>query len=545
MNTKEGYTPAYTLKEVAIHLLSFFSSDSIEQTGGRYSINLEQYARRGDPLFSQAREPYPLHGHFCGNCGFAQKVDQNHPDFPARADRQVEQVTETLIAHPVDNKSPSTSKPGLDEKLLALPDEILLLITEELDTKDLQVISQVCPKLGEFTKSYDTVRLRELQCFCLKESFLAARIGIGVHVSGHGKLKKLKSEFDLLSQQAFDQFCVRHSIQGRAFEYWLPLPISYRHWRSVKRNADASLARLAEATSIGTSIANVKVLYSFMSDIVVRLSNSAEQTWGDRPKSTLTHASEKAMDSYFGLFHLLLCLATQQPQIVHETNRQISRFVNGETSKTTFPNLAQLLIAILTSDEGLTQDLTLAIIKETILRNVVWMLDRKGAGMPELSYIEPSSISSYRIQRTFAASKTSYRLLMFHALFSRTARLPGKPVSEICDEMFKRHGAPSANTAETLAASIRGIQNVDSFRDFFDVMGLKDVPSKEMFCGFLKRTIGDSVEKGYSRWALSQGQALAMRKRREAGIEEAEGVVIDSVPPSDDCMNFFPKPAEG
>ncbi len=34
--TEEGYTPPYTLKGIAIQLLSFFSSDNIEQVGEDY-----------------------------------------------------------------------------------------------------------------------------------------------------------------------------------------------------------------------------------------------------------------------------------------------------------------------------------------------------------------------------------------------------------------------------------------------------------------------------------------------------------------------------
>lgn len=185
--------------------------------------------------------------------------------------------------------------------------------------------------------------------------------------------------------------------------------------------------------------------------------------------------------------------------MVRDANRRCLRFSKGGTTKESCPNLGQLLVAVLISDEGLTEGLTLAIIKEAILRNVVWMLDPKGKGMAELSYIEPSAVSEYRLQRTFEASKVSYRLLMFLATFYKTARVPGKSLSDIRDEMFDAHGAPPKGTAERMAADIRRIRAVNNFPGLFAAMGLEELPSKENFCAFLKNTIGKSVEMGYSR----------------------------------------------
>lgn len=166
------------------------------------------------------------------------------------------------------------------------------------------------------------------------------------------------------------------------------------------------------------------------------------------------------------------------------------------------------------------------------------MLDPKGANKAELSYIEPSPVSGYRLQRTFEATKTSYRLLMFFALFYRTARSdPRQSLTAIRDKLFDRHGAPPRGMAEELAAEIRRIKEVNNFPDFFKAMGLQETPNKQNFCTFLKRTITESFEKGYSSMPLSQGQALALRKAKEPGVEVAEGVVMAMRVPS---VSFFP-----
>jgi hypothetical protein len=109
------------------------------------------------------------------------------------------------------------------------------------------------------------------------------------------------------------------------------------------------------------------------------------------------------------------------------------------------------LVVTLISTAGLTENLTFLVIKEAILRNVVWMLDTKGAGFVELAYLEPSAISEYRLARTFAASPTSYRLLMFLKLFSSTARPAKTSLVEMRDALFDAHGAPPSGIAGEMA----------------------------------------------------------------------------------------------
>ncbi|KAK1569770.1 uncharacterized protein LY79DRAFT_571190 [Colletotrichum navitas] len=60
LNTSEGYTPAYTLKGIAIQMLSFFNIDSVEQDG-EYHQNLDLYRRESLEL----RQTF-----CCSHCGF-------------------------------------------------------------------------------------------------------------------------------------------------------------------------------------------------------------------------------------------------------------------------------------------------------------------------------------------------------------------------------------------------------------------------------------------------------------------------------------------
>lgn len=572
LNTTEGYTPAYTLKSIAIQLLSFFSSETLEQDYDGEKVDLGRYRERS----SRIRNTY-----HCVTCGFddearrrekqASRLEENlrwlktatrdsagrgvpcsqgknSGDSTGAVRRQRKasklgeadqmEVDETANAiTPVSKRAFSSS--DLGQKFPTLPDEILLMVFSELSDQDLWAVAKVFPVTNEILHSYDFIRVRELQCFCLKESFMTVKLGVGVHIHSRGREGTFESEFDLLSQQAFRDYGIRTSVQGLSFEYWLPLPISRRHWRLVRADVSGSLRKLACAAKL-KDVSDINVIYHFMNDIVVKFSQEAEKCFDYDSQSSLTHASEKAVGSYFVLFHLLLCLANEDAEITRAANATIHGFLAGQTSKSSCPSLGHLLVAALISNAGMTEQLKLAIIKEAVLRNVVWMLDPTGANMPELAYLEPSAVSEYRLRHTFQASKTSYRLLMFLNLFCETVRGEAKPLANLCDQIFDAHGAPPKGTAELMAAEIRRIKDVDSFPPFFTAMGVLDMPSKENFTSFLRRMVSESGEKGYSRMPLTQGEALALRKRREPGVEVAEGLVCGLVTLEKASASFFP-----
>lgn len=306
-------------------------------------------------------------------------------------------------------------------------------------------------------------------------------------------------------------------------------------------------------------VTRVQVLYTFMNDVVIRLSKAASDDPGEAArgrvaqKSTLLHASEKAVESYLSLFHLLVCMAYVDPTIVAEARRQLDRFLGGQKDKSAVPNVGHLLISRLLADIDAggnpenAEDVTIAIVKETVTRNVVWMLDAKGAGLAELSYIEPSATSDYRLQKTFDACRTSYQLLMFlnlirHVMLS-THTKGNLTVDSMQQTLFRTHGVLSPGVAAVIAQSIRRIQKVDIFVDFLKAMDVKVLPKKSDFVNFLKKTITESMDKGYSKWALTQERALWLRLTKEPDIERVEGMVpmsfVGAVP------SFFPGQAHG
>lgn len=536
LNKSEGYTPAYTLKGISIQMLSFFNSDSLEQEGGgvaqlpsrRRRRRCEYCHDRNSNKCWHCLEVARQNTWNCPNCDFG-------PSMIKKKSGSVSSPTVTATEMP-ENGAVASSMPK--EAINRLPDEILLQIMGVMDLEDIILFAQAWPRARNILTSYDVIRSRELQCFAVKSSYKEAFLGIGISLTPVGRQSRIDSEFDLVSYFAYKDLRVRRSVQGLGFEFWMPLPLSHRHWWQVELAANGALKHLSDNifAAGGRRMSNVGVLFAFMNDVVVRLSmdlegqsSSRREQWEEEPvKSTLRHASEKAIESYFHLYHLLLCLATgvNGTYVVREANAMIRSFMAGKRGKQHIPNLGHLLVALLISDIEVTDKLRKAIITEAITRNVVWLLDGKGAGMAELGYLEDSKVSQYRLKKTFQGSRTSYRLLMFSELFRRVARSQAgagaghrRPtLVQIRDALFARHGAPPEGYAARLASKVRDLQNVDSFPAFLSEMGIRKMPSSENFTGVLRDTIKASVASGYSR-DVPQSSLLNLRLNRDEDMD--------------------------
>lgn len=560
LNKSEGYTPAYTLKGIAIQLLSFFSSESIEQDYSGRAVNLDSYRASGKRNHSWYPGESPSKDFQCQSCRHGMPPSR-------RAGKRSPPGSPDPLSSPGRPSSPTSGACFMD----TLPDELLLMIMEDLDFEELTRLARAWNRVGELITRFDVVRVRELQCFVLKENFHKRKLGVGVAIGRQGRQGKVQSEFDLLSEVAFKQHWVRQSVHHMPFTKWLPLPISYGHWRRVKDDIDGALVQIAtDARITGTD----NVLYAFMNDVIVKLNSDLEapdpgDCYIEAPTTTLHHASEKAIESYFHLFHLLLCLAVERPGIVARANRMIANFLRGKTTKTDVPNLGYLLTALLISDHHPTEALMKKIVTEAITRNVVWLLDTKGASLPELGYLETDPISQYRLKRTFEGSRTSYRLLMFSELFRRTARpspttpspspattptatpspsvtkTPTKtpsystaattpsppsqptnkkpPLSHLLADLFSRHGAPPPGAAAKMASEVRRLQQIADFPSFLREMGIT-VPSATLFTKILRDTVKASAAAGYSRDVEQLARQLALVRLRRDPTVTREGV---------------------
>ena len=143
LNTEEGYTPAYTLKGICIQMLSFFSSDTIEQEHGGPAIDRKAYAQESLQYNGQLLDDYG-----CTLCSFSPPtVNGNAHDTAysgtdvAMDDAEVEQQLTT---------TPITT----------LPVEALLLICDFLEDEDLMNASRAWNQFGRVIRRYNVIRTR-------------------------------------------------------------------------------------------------------------------------------------------------------------------------------------------------------------------------------------------------------------------------------------------------------------------------------------------------------------------------------------------------
>ncbi|KAI9054056.1 hypothetical protein LZ554_001227 [Drepanopeziza brunnea f. sp. 'monogermtubi'] len=526
LDTQMDYTSAYTLKGIAIQLLSFFSSDRIQQVGGDFFFELDAF--RALHLDQNSEDP----PHQCGRCqfGISNYISPN-----------VESMSKPVarVVVPVSQLTPGVTKSAIQSA--QLPDEMLLMIFGLLETEELLAFAEAWSRVGDVVNEYNVIRTRELRCFCLKKGFLEAKLGVGVNTSKEekGNMDWVVSEFDILSDEAFD-LGVNRSIQGVPFKYWLPLPISELHWERVRDDVETSLRQISGIQNYG-NVTSDYVLFKFLNDILIKLSKEIEQKtyrspvypYEETAKSTLTYASEKAIESYFHIFHLLVCIACEEPEIVKFANELLFSAEEGNVDKKHISNIGHFMIATLLADVDTSARLTQTVITEVITRNTIRVLQQ----YPELAYEEPTAVSDYRLQKTFDASKTSYSLLMFIHIFRRTALgSPKKPLSELRDNAFARYGAPPPGGAAYLADTIKEISQVDSFRDFLAIMGMPGT-TKARFTGFLRERMQAAIAKGYVSIPFTQQQAMYLRKEKEPGVEVRPGMLFMPAPkPGKDGM---------
>jgi ubiquitin-protein ligase len=327
--TEEGYTPAYTLKGIAIQLLSFFSSDRIEQVGGQFSIDLAAFKEtHSNQVFGPT--------HCCTSCGFgmgsigATRVRKasvvlsgtisEAPSSPQLSkisvldstpatsvsgdevsgtyrwedmDRKIIPKLETAISlldldndepkpqeafleamtSPASASIPVSSVPARRLKGLQrtdLPDEVILVICDMLETEDLLLLGEAWDRVQFIMTEYDLLRIRQLQCFCFRTDFEESKLGVGVNATfSESRQGFFESEFDLLSEEGYHVYGIRRSVQGVEFEHWLPLPISEDHWEWVKYDVEETLWDMSINAKLG-AVPAIQVIIHFMSVLLFR-----------------------------------------------------------------------------------------------------------------------------------------------------------------------------------------------------------------------------------------------------------------------------------
>ncbi|KAG6915149.1 hypothetical protein DXG01_013044 [Tephrocybe rancida] len=502
-----GYSPALTLRGLFLQFLTFFSSTSVEQDhGGDYRIGdymTGQYLTEETfmtTVVKGSRRPPVTSSYRCN------ELEQQWLTSP---------FPETFISSfPLQGECPAYRQ----------------VREEHVDAE--QVAANLIPPqaclLGILND--DVLLELELRCFFLRTSIHDSIIGVGVTLNAGPRT--LSSDFDWLSQQAFNQCRVRTSIQKRGFQYFLPLALSPPHFerarkdiwirldvldkamREAKVNLDKRVVKRTGTTSTLKSLTPphqshqvVDVIYKMMNNIVVSLMKSCDDALapvinGQSPP-TILHASEKAVISYCHLFHLLLCLTRSTPAILRDATNRLRHFVMTpeSRSKTDVPDLGELIVLmnfvlayppIDNAAPTTWQLLNGPFLQEAITRNVRWVL----AGSPELEVLEAGGLNEYRLHKTFMGSRTSLRLMMFQVTFLDVFVKTYTGHVKLLDDNY---GFPEPDIPEKMVKEVKEIYKVSTWPGFFKRVQYTNglAFGAEKMSDLLRDAVRDSVRKGY------------------------------------------------
>ena len=190
-------------------------------------------------------------------------------------------------------------------------------------------------------------------CTCSKVSFKEDILGIGLCATYHGNgvLRSTQLTLDVLSLTAFRQG-VRRGVWKEEIHHFLPLVIDPHHGARALPHIEDVIMRICgaepepfdgdappkpyrpptstRAQSIGdepdaattkprpfTAEAALKVMCVTMNSLVVSIMNQLEST-GTPP----LHASEKALQGYAYMHHILLFLASKHPRMAALANER-------------------------------------------------------------------------------------------------------------------------------------------------------------------------------------------------------------------------------
>ena len=261
----------------------------------------------------------------------------------------------------------------------------------------------------------------------------------------------------------------------------------------------------------------LQLLSVLMNSMVVELMQSAAASESDphrinhhRRSSSLSsfssqqgirrHASEQALEGYCAFHHMLLFFAQKKyPELEAMAKKQVDDFVASphHRRKNCTPDLGRLLVCLTLSQKGWS-DLWQPFLMENFDRNVRWVLEK----FPELADLRHVGTEE-RLRKTFQASLTSLRLVMFQVHFvshigqppttnNNTRRGP----AEVLEQYEKRLGRPTTAQKEELQMACKRILAVSTWTEFFERCQVP-VPSKYRLVEMLEQAVINSYEKRY------------------------------------------------
>ncbi|EAU84138.1 hypothetical protein CC1G_08679 [Coprinopsis cinerea okayama7 len=441
-----------------------------------------------------------------------------------------------------------TSRFILDE----VNDDVLLEIAANLTRESVIAFGQAYPRFHALANAHCILLKRDMHCSFLKTQLNESILGISVTFNPQKRI--LSSDFEWVSMEAYDKYEATKSVQSSGMpqtsklkEFFLPLAFRPSHFDRAK---EETLTRLLQIASTVREAENrlvrrndhgpargrgrgrgghatntsrprivptpkgpadaVRVVYKMMNNIVTELVASRDEAF--KTESTddnfgkLQMTAGRAIVYYCHLMHLLISMAGDKPIILNDAVARLQRFLASPDNRTkdSEPDMGELIAVVafvlIMSPPGESNSPTWSmmngpILEEVIIRNVRWVL----RDSPELEILEHSGASPYRLDATFARSKTSLRLMMFQVtfldLFVRTYRAIG------IQALDQNYGFAVKELPDLMAAEIKDIYEVSNWPGFFKKVQYERAQradfTKERFTAMLREAVRKSEARGY------------------------------------------------
>lgn len=509
-----GWTSAYSVTAILLQIQSFLFDENVPQHGGgterNYTAASESTAIQR--VLQHARSLMVTTTDFEGT-KVVHTHDKPWPPLQDVVAPLAVRAPNLVVVDPWETYQRLAKRQKRENDVnVILTDATLTHIYGFLEPCGLFQARNVCRRWRQVIITHNLLERRQICCFHSKVTLDDdnAILGVGIKITSFrdnraGQMVSLKdasSPLDILSMEAFDQQGVRTGVWGKEqFDSFLPLIFNAGNGQRVTPEIKRRVFEIMKAVPAPSYVIRVgdgtgfqphmmfQLVSTLMNTMIVQLMKDVPRTGIQR------HASEAALEGYCAFHHMLLHFANIYPVMRDMANRQVDRFVRDpqQRLKKNTPNLGNLLVCLTLSNRG-WQAMSKPFLLETFDRNVRWNL----ALYPSLA--KPWCDPQYRINKTFEASLTSLRLLMFQVYFTKHLGRPAgtKGPDDVLKRYSQRLGRPTTAQKENLQQACKDILEVDTWTGFFERCDIP-LPPREELVQILQQAVTNSLNNGYHK----------------------------------------------
>jgi ubiquitin-protein ligase len=283
----------------------------------------------------------------------------------------------------------------------------------------------------------------------------------------------------------YDKISFR-TASGHSFNHWLPIYINEAHFQGNITCIENTVSVLSKRDGVVGKVTNdfrpsmvLQVLPCLINKMVVAIMNGS------------LHSSENAIFAYCHYVRLLLRFLEKYPRLVTKIDRDIERFISGETfrCKSTVPDIGEFLIKLMISKKYNFYDPSVQTVfmKEYIARQVFWVVKKYPSAYVERDF-------NKKISLIFSGSDVSNKLLVYTLTAAKYFMCEG--IEERLDACY---GIPPDAIVTAFQSTIAKIKDIKNYRTWLQAISLdKVITSPALLEDLLFQSYKISKRQGYT-----------------------------------------------